>query len=67
MKKNPQMPSARRILGMVVDGVLTFSRLKSIINNRSDLRLPVEPTAWVQKHGNLRGAEYYAQQGGISC
>ena len=48
-------------------GVLTFNRLKSIITNRSDLRLPVEPTAWVQKHGNLRGAEYYAQQGGISC
>lgn len=48
-------------------GVLSFPRLKSIITNRSDQRLPVEPTAWVQKHGNLRGAEYYAQQGGAAC
>lgn len=48
-------------------GVLSFPRLKTIISNRSDQRLPVEPTAWVQKHGNLRGAEYYAQQGGVAC
>lgn len=48
-------------------GVLTFNRLKSIITNRSDLREPVESTAWVKKHGNLRGAEYYAQQGGVEC
>ena len=44
-----------------------FPRLKTIISNRSDQRMPVEPTAWVQKHGNLRGAEYYAQQGGVAC
>lgn len=46
-------------------GVLSFQRLKSIVSNRSDQRVQVEPTAWVKEHGNLRGAEYYMQQGGL--
>ena len=48
-------------------GVLSFQRLKSIIANRSDLRVLVEMTAWVKQHGNLRGPEYYMQQGELAC
>jgi len=48
-------------------GALPFDRLKSIIANRSDQRIPVEATAWVKQHGNLRGPEYYEQQGGLAC
>lgn len=40
-----------------------FSRLQSIIRNHSDQRPPVENTAWVQQHDNLRGADYYARPG----
>lgn len=48
-------------------GILSFQRLKAIVTNRSDQRQPVEPTAWVQKHKNLRGPDYYVQQGDATC
>lgn len=48
-------------------GMLSFQRLKPIVINRSDQRVPLETTAWVQTHDNLRGPEYYKQQGGLSC
>ena len=48
-------------------GALSFSRLKSIVVNRSDLRSPVESTAWVKLHDNLRGPEYYMPLGGQTC
>ena len=48
-------------------GTLSFSRLKSIIVNRSDQRLPIEASAWVTQHDNLRGPEYYMSQGERSC
>jgi transposase len=48
-------------------GVLSFQRLKSIVTNRSDQRTPVEQTAWVQKHANLRGPDYYMKQGEQAC
>jgi Transposase and inactivated derivatives len=44
-------------------GAFSFSRLKSIINNRSDQRAMAESTAWVQQHSNLRGPEYYKPAG----
>lgn len=44
-------------------GAFSFSRLKSIVNNRSDQRMMAESTAWVQQHSNLRGPEYYKPEG----
>jgi hypothetical protein len=48
-------------------GALSFPRLRSVIVNRSDLRLPIESTARVKDHDNLRGPEYYMPRGGKSC
>lgn len=46
-------------------GAFSFSRLKSIINNRSDQRVSAESTAWIKQHSNLRGPEYYQSTGGL--
>ena len=46
-------------------GAFSFSRLKSIINNRSDQRVSAESTAWIKQHSNLRGPEYYKSTGGL--
>ena len=48
-------------------GALSFSRLKSIINHNSDLRVSTESTTWVQQHSNLRGPEYFMPKGATSC
>jgi hypothetical protein len=45
----------------------TFQRLQTIIRNNSDLRQPIETTAWVNIHENIRGPNYYATQETRTC
>jgi transposase len=43
--------------------ILPFDRLKSIITNKSDLKTPVKIQAKREPHENIRGKNYYGEEG----